>query len=91
LSRHLMAITIVALAAALYAVLFKGVQLVVPVNAPQEITWVHAIACAVFVIGWLAMSAGLHKKSAKAYISGLNAARPPQNTILDKRSSYHAG
>lgn len=78
------------LAAALYSVLFNMLSTLIPVDAVQPLTYTHLAVVMIFATFWLAMHAGVHRKSARAYMAALNGAQPPSSTILADRRHYHA-
>lgn len=90
-TRSVTAIAVIAALAALYAGLYMGLGVAIPVNDPQQLNSVHIATILIFATAWLAMTAGLHRRSTRLYMASLNQARAPISTSMCKRSSYHAG
>ncbi len=59
-------------------------------SAPQPLTPLHLLVALVFAAGWLAVGAGLHRRSARLYVRVLAAAQPLATSITDRREAYRA-
>jgi NAD(P)H-quinone oxidoreductase subunit 5 len=59
-------------------------------TAPQDFTTLHLIIVDLFVIAWLAVLAGLHRRSAALYVRVLGLSQPAASAVTDRREAYHA-
>ena len=93
--RTVWTVAIIGLAAALYAGLFGLIASAVPVDVPQDLSLIHLAGLGLFAAGWITMALGAHRSStgiaARAYMTSLNAAQPPIQTIMNHRRTYNAG
>jgi len=85
---------LVAVAAAFYGAvvaLAQGLLAGVPgVLAPQPLNPVHLAVSLAFIAAWLAVTAGLHRRSTRLYTRLLCLAQPAGATITDRRGLYRA-
>jgi NAD(P)H-quinone oxidoreductase subunit 5 len=80
-------------AIAVYAGLYTavtGVLSSVPlVTAPTDLTALHGVVVAVFLVVYLAMETGVHERSQRLYVALRNASQPPTSTLLTSREEYN--
>jgi NAD(P)H-quinone oxidoreductase subunit 5 len=57
-------------------------------TAPQPLGPLLVLTGLVFVAGWLAVAAGLHRSSDRLYVRLLGAAQPAAATVTDRRETY---
>ncbi|MDY6780035.1 MAG: proton-conducting transporter membrane subunit, partial [Halobacteria archaeon] len=77
-----------------YALIFRGVSLVlsdVPViEAPTEVTPVHAVVAVAFVVGYVAVEFDVQRRSKRLYTGLLNLSSPSPKTVLTDKEDYDA-
>lgn len=70
-----------------YALFYNGISFVMQdlpmVQLPTEITAVHGLIAFVYLIAFLAVERGWHKKSKRLYVALLNFSQPNTNTVLN--------
>lgn len=85
---------VLGLAGLLYGLLVAGVEaLLAPVPglvAPQPLGLMHLLAGAAFLAAWVAIAAGLHRRSAALYARLLWLSQPAAATVNDRREAHHA-
>uniref|UniRef100_UPI0022EB5B6E hypothetical protein n=1 Tax=Falsiroseomonas oryzae TaxID=2766473 RepID=UPI0022EB5B6E len=59
-------------------------------TAPQPLTVLHLVVAGAFVLAWVAVSAGLHRRSTALYVRVLRLSQPAAPTVTDRREAYHA-
>ncbi|MFB6202737.1 MAG: proton-conducting transporter membrane subunit [Halorhabdus sp.] len=59
------------------------------VAAPTELTVVHGVVLAGFVLAYVAVEADLHERSTRLYVALVNASQPPTETLLTTRGEYN--
>ena len=59
------------------------------VGQPAELTAVHGLLAAVFVLAYLAVGSGVYRRSDRLYVALLNAARPPSESQLTTTEEYN--
>jgi NAD(P)H-quinone oxidoreductase subunit 5 len=82
------------LAGLLYGVLVAGIEALLSgtpgLVAPQPLTVLHILVAAAFVLAWLAILAGLHRRSAALYARVLRLSQPAASSVTDRREALHA-
>ncbi|KTG19477.1 proton-conducting transporter transmembrane domain-containing protein [Haloferax profundi] len=80
-------------AIAVYASVYKLIEhalVGVPiVTAPTELTPVHVVVAAAFVLAYLAIESGVYRQSTRLYAALVNATRPASGTIVTTREEYN--
>ena len=80
-------------AIAVYASVYVGIEHVMAdlplVAAPTELTAVHGVVAAAFLVVYLAIETGVHKSSDRLYVALLNAAQPSSDTLLTSTEDYN--
>ena len=59
------------------------------VSAPAELTALHGLVAAAFVVAYAAIETGLYQHSHKLYVTLLNATQPPAGTTLTSTEDYN--
>jgi len=59
------------------------------VSAPAELTVVHGLVAAAFVVAYAAIETGLYQHSHRLYVALLNATQPPSETTLTATEDYN--
>ena len=59
------------------------------VSAPAELTVVHGLVAAAFVVAYAAIETGLYQHSHRLYVALLNATQPPSGTTLTATEDYN--
>jgi NAD(P)H-quinone oxidoreductase subunit 5 len=79
-------------AVALYAVVYTavtGLMRDLPVvTAPAELTAVHGVVAAAFVVAYAAVETGVYQRSQRLYVALVNASQPPVDTLLTASEEY---
>jgi len=88
------AVPLVALpAVAVYAAVYRAVEGLLAglpaVEWTAQLTPVHALLGVAFVVAYVAVEAGLHERSARLYVTLLNATQPPAETTLTATEEYN--
>jgi len=80
-------------AIAIYAASYNAITAVMGesllVSAPAELTALHALVAAAFVVAYAAIETGLYQHSHKLYVALLNATQPPSSTTLTSTEDYN--
>ncbi len=80
-------------AVALYAVVYNAVSALMGglpvVTAPAELTVVHGVVAAAFVIAYVAIERGAYRYSQRLYVALVNATQPPTGTVLTAPEKYN--
>jgi NAD(P)H-quinone oxidoreductase subunit 5 len=85
----LIALPAIAVYAAVYR-LIEGLLAGLPaVGQPAELTAVHGLAAAAFVVAYLAVESGVYRRSHRLYVALVNATRPASDSLLLSREDYH--
>ena len=58
--------------------------------APRSLNPLHLLVGAVFIVAWVALAVGLHRRYPGLYVQLLNAAQPDKQTVLTDRRIYSA-
>ncbi|WP_152040581.1 proton-conducting transporter transmembrane domain-containing protein [Salinigranum salinum] len=88
------AVPLIALPAiAVYAVVYRlieGLLAGLPaVGQPAELTAVHGLVAAAFVVAYVAVESGVYRRSHRLYAALMNATRPASDSLLLSREDYH--
>jgi len=59
------------------------------VTAPAELTVVHGVVAAAFLVAYVAIETGLYRSSDRLYVALLNATRAPADTLLTATEEYN--
>jgi NAD(P)H-quinone oxidoreductase subunit 5 len=82
------------LAGLLYGALVAGAEALLAgtpgLVAPQPLTLLHGIAAAAFLAAWIAVLAGLHRRSAALHARVLWLSQPEAAAVTDRREALHA-
>ncbi|CCQ32625.1 NADH dehydrogenase I subunit 5 protein [Halorhabdus tiamatea SARL4B] len=57
--------------------------------APTELTVVHGVVVAGFLLAYAGVETGVYKRSARLYVALVNASQPPTDTLLTDRGDYN--
>jgi NAD(P)H-quinone oxidoreductase subunit 5 len=80
-------------AIAVYGATYRAVEALlagVPVvTAPAELTAVHVVVAAAYVVVYLAVESGVYERSQRLYVALLNAGQPPSETLLTSTEDYN--
>ncbi len=80
-------------AIAIYAAAYNAITGVMAgsllVSTPAELTVLHGLVAAAFVVAYAAIETGLYQHSHKLYVSLLNATQPPAGTTLTSTEDYN--
>lgn len=81
-------------ALALYALVYNGIAALTVGSpmavAPVEISVVHSLVGALFVLAYIAIERGWHRDRPRLYTLLLNMSQPAASTVTTHRSEYHA-
>ncbi len=74
-----------------YAAVYVAVSGVMSgvVAAPTELTAVHGVVAAAFLLAYTAIEAGVYRESDRLYVALVNATRPPSGTSLTSVEEYN--
>jgi NAD(P)H-quinone oxidoreductase subunit 5 len=85
---------ILGLGGLLYGALLRGAEALLAgtpgLVSPQPLTALHLLAAAAFLAAWIAVQAGLHRRSAALYVRVLGLSQPAAAAIADRREPAHA-
>ncbi len=76
---------------AVYAAVYRVVEGLLPgyaVGQAADLTIVHGIVAAVFLVTYLAIERGVYERSERLYVALLNASHPPPETHLTATEEY---
>jgi NAD(P)H-quinone oxidoreductase subunit 5 len=78
-------------AIAIYAGAYTAVTAVLPAAAtvPAELTAVHVLVAAAFVVAYVAIERDVYKHSERLYVALVNATTAPQETVLTATEEYN--
>ncbi len=80
-------------AIAIYAATYNAITGVMGggllVSAPAELTALHGLVAAAFVVAYAAIETGLYQHSHRLYVTLLNATQPPAGTTLTSTEDYN--
>ncbi|WP_396610230.1 proton-conducting transporter membrane subunit [Haloferax sp. S1W] len=80
-------------AIAVYALVYKVIEhalVGVPfVTAPAELTSVHVVVAAAFVLTYVIIESGVYRRSTRLYMALVNATRPASGTTVTTREEYN--
>ncbi|XGI83719.1 proton-conducting transporter membrane subunit [Halorutilales archaeon Cl-col2-1] len=75
--------------AAVYRVI-EGVLAELPgVGQPAELTPIHLLVAVAFVVVYVGIESGVHKRSHRLYVALLNTTQPPSETLLTSKEEYN--
>jgi NAD(P)H-quinone oxidoreductase subunit 5 len=78
----------------LYAAVYNGVKGLLAglpaAVAPTALTPLHWGLAVAFVLAYVAVERGWHRRSPRLYVALLNTSRPVSSTLLTRRTQYHA-
>ena len=84
------AVTLVAIA--VYAAMYRFVEGLLSglpaVGQSVELTAVHGLVAAAFLVGYLAIESGVYRRSHRLYVALLNASQPSTDTLLTTTEDY---
>jgi NAD(P)H-quinone oxidoreductase subunit 5 len=88
------AVPLVALpAVAVYAAVYRAVEGLLAslpaVGQPAELTVVHGLVAAAFVIAYLGIESGIYQRSRRLYVALVNVSQPAPNTLLTATEEYN--
>jgi NAD(P)H-quinone oxidoreductase subunit 5 len=88
------AVPLVALPAiAVYAAVYRAIDGLLAglpaVGQPAELTAVHGLVAAAFVVAYLAIESGVYQRSQRLYVALVNLAQPASDTLLTSTENYH--
>ncbi|WP_380679493.1 proton-conducting transporter membrane subunit [Salinigranum sp. GCM10025319] len=76
-----------------YALVYTGIEALLTglpvVTAPTELTALHAVVVAVFLVVYVAMEAGVHERSQRLYVVLVNASQPSFGTVVTSTEDYN--
>jgi NAD(P)H-quinone oxidoreductase subunit 5 len=85
----LVALPAIAVYAAVYGVI-EGLLAGLPgVGQPAELTAIHGLVAAAFLLAYLAVESGVGRNSSRLYVVLLNATRPPHETLSTSMEDYN--
>jgi NAD(P)H-quinone oxidoreductase subunit 5 len=77
-----------------YGALIRGAEALLAgtpaLVSPQPLTALHLLAAGAFLAAWIAVQAGLHRRSAALYVRVLGLSQPAAAAIADRRETAHA-
>jgi NAD(P)H-quinone oxidoreductase subunit 5 len=77
-----------------YGALIRGAEALLAgtpaLVSPQPLTALHLLAAGAFLGAWIAVQAGLHRRSAALYVRVLRLSQPAAAAIADRRETAHA-
>ncbi|MEF8814231.1 MAG: proton-conducting transporter membrane subunit [Halovenus sp.] len=78
-------------AIAVYAAVYVAVRGVMAgvVTAPAELTVVHGVVAAAFLVAYIAIETGIYRDSDRLYVALVNATRPASGTSLTSMEEYN--
>jgi len=80
-------------AIAVYALVYQGISSVLSglpvVEAPAELSALHALVAGVFLVTYVAIELGVHERSRRLYVALLNASQPASSTMLTATEDYN--
>jgi len=80
-------------AIAVYAAVYRAIEGLLAglpaVGEPLELTAVHGVVAAAFVLTYLAIEYGVYRRSQRLYVALLNATQPPTDTLLTNTEDYN--
>ncbi|MFB6227025.1 MAG: proton-conducting transporter membrane subunit [Halobacteriales archaeon] len=87
------AVPLVALPAiAVYAAVYGAIEALLPgyaVGQAADLTVVHGVVAAAFLLSYLAIETGVYERSERLYVGLLNASHPPPETHLTATEEYN--
>ncbi len=85
----LVALPAIGLYAAVYTAVAGAMKGLPAVAAPAELTVVHGVVAAAFLVAYVAIETGAYRYSDRLYVALVNATRPPSGTALTAREEYN--
>jgi NAD(P)H-quinone oxidoreductase subunit 5 len=80
-------------AVAVYALVYEGIAGLLArggvAEAPTELTLVHGVVVAAFLVAYVAVELELHERSTRLYVALLNRSQPSANTVLTSTEEYN--
>jgi NAD(P)H-quinone oxidoreductase subunit 5 len=80
-------------ALAVYAAVFRAIEGLLAglpaVGQPAELTAIHGLVAAAFLVTYLAIGTGVHRRSTRLYVALLNTAQPAADTLLTAPEEYN--
>ncbi|WP_237216705.1 proton-conducting transporter transmembrane domain-containing protein [Falsiroseomonas oryziterrae] len=94
LVRWLAGPAVLGLAGLLYGLIVRGAEALLAgtpgLVAPQALNPLHLLVAALFLLAWVAIQAGWHRRSAALYVRALRLGQPAPASVTDRRETYHA-
>jgi len=80
-------------ALAVYAAVFRAIEGLLAglpaVGQPAELTAIHGLVAAAFLVTYLAIGTGVYRRSTRLYVALLNTAQPAADTLLTAPEEYN--
>ncbi|PSP45279.1 oxidoreductase, partial [Halobacteriales archaeon QH_6_66_25] len=80
-------------ALAVYAAVFRAIDGLLAglpaVGQPAELTAIHGLVAAAFLVTYLAIGTGVYRRSTRLYVALLNTAQPAADTLLTAPEEYN--
>ena len=80
-------------AIAVYALVYEAISSVLSglpvVEAPAELSALHALVAGVFLVVYVAIELGVHERSRRLYVALLNASQPASSTMQTATEEYN--
>jgi NAD(P)H-quinone oxidoreductase subunit 5 len=80
-------------ALAVYAAVFRAIEGLLAglpaVGQPAELTAIHGLVAAAFLVTYLAIGTGVYRRSTRLYVALLNTAQPSADTLLTAPEEYN--
>ena len=80
-------------ALAVYAAVFRAIEGLLAglpaVGQPAELTAIHGLVAVAFLVTYLAIGTGVHRRSTRLYVALLNTAQPAADTLLTAPEEYN--
>ena len=80
-------------ALAVYAAVFRAIEGMLAglpaVGQPAELTAIHGLVAAAFLVTYLAIGTGVYRRSTRLYVALLNTAQPAADTLLTAPEEYN--
>ena len=76
-----------------YALVYNAISSVLAglpvVTAPTELTALHLLVAAGFVVAYIGVELGIHERSTRLYVALLNASQPASDAVLTSTEDYN--
>jgi NAD(P)H-quinone oxidoreductase subunit 5 len=80
-------------AIAVYALVYNAIRTVMAdlplVTTPAELTVVHGVVAAAFLVGYLAIETGFYRRNDRLYVALVNTTTAPTETLVTAREEYN--